>query len=461
MASTNKKTFTVFSEEKLAGGFGNRAAKQNYESDLNRLVLTCLLWEDNAYIDGNSIASQIAELVPKVNPEFVANLAVRARFEQKLRHIPLFLCREMAKYETHKPFVSSTLFKVIHRPDELSEFLSLYWKDNKRKTISAQVKKGLAAAFHKFNEYQLAKFNRDKDVKLKDVIKLCHPKPENEEQAALWKRLLNDELQTPDTWEVSYSKCKTTEEKKDVWERLIEEGKLGSFAFLKNLRNMISVGVNPKVIRNGLANLKQDMLLPIDFLKAQKFAPDYTRELENAMFSCAKKYKKLSGKTILVVDVSGSMAQQISSKSDFKRLDAAIAMTILVSEICENISIYVTAGSDSLRIHKTEKIKPYKGFALGDEILSKAENMGGGGIFTKQCINFIREKEKEDPDRIIVFSDSQDCDIDKSLPNPFGKKNYIIDVSSHKNGINYKGVWTSEISGWSEGFLSYITEIEN
>ena len=65
------------------------------------------------------------------------------------------------------------------------------------------------------------------------------------------------------------------------------------------------------------------------------------------------------------------------------------------------------------------------------------------------------------PDRIIIFSDSQDCDYpEKRVPQPFGIKNYIVDVLSNSHGINYDGVWTSEISGWSEHFLDYIFAYE-
>ena len=51
------------------------------------------------------------------------------------------------------------------------------------------------------------KYARDKAIKLRDVIRLAHPKPGSEEQSALWKRLVNDELKTPDTWEVAISAC--------------------------------------------------------------------------------------------------------------------------------------------------------------------------------------------------------------------------------------------------------------
>lgn len=94
--------------------------------------------------------------------------------------------------------------------------------------------------------------------------------------------------------------------------------------------------------------------------------------------------------------------------------------------------------------------------------MNTRRNIGGGGIFTRQCLEWCKEKFKgQNFDRIIIFSDSQDCDYpDKIIPKPFGKHNYIVDVSAHTRGVNYKGVWDAEISGWSEHFLTYIAALE-
>ena len=77
-------------------------------------------------------------------------------------------------------------------------------------------------------------------------------------------------------------------------------------------------------------------------------------------------------------------------------------------------------------------------------------------------LDWCREQFKgEKFDRIIVFSDSQDCDLPTNgKPQPFGTRNYICDVSAHTRGVNYKGVWTAEISGFSENFLTYIGAVE-
>src|ERR1700722_17965828 len=174
------------------------------EMQLRRTVLACLLWESQFYEDGVEIAGRIADLVPKVAIEKVAALAVEGRERMKLRHAPLLLVREMARHKTHRALVSETLGRVIQRADELAEFVAIYWKDG-RVPLSGQVKKGLAAAFPKFDEYQLSKYDRPGAIKLRDVLFLCHARPLDERQAQVWKKLIAGNLSAPDTWEVALS----------------------------------------------------------------------------------------------------------------------------------------------------------------------------------------------------------------------------------------------------------------
>src|SRR5262249_48300267 len=157
---------------------GARARNISVELQLRRSVLACMLWESQFYEDGAEIAARIAELVPKVAVENVAALAVEARERMKLRHVPLLLVREMARHASNGGLVADTLVRVMQRADELAEFLAIYWKDGKQ-PLSAQVKKGLAAAFTKFDAYALAKYDREGRVKLRDVLFLSHARPKD------------------------------------------------------------------------------------------------------------------------------------------------------------------------------------------------------------------------------------------------------------------------------------------
>lgn len=449
---------------RLAGGSGAAAAVQNAEQLLRRAVLANLLWEDVAYESGKGIAKEIARLVPHIDPIIVANLAIEARTEQKLRHVPLFLARELARnpftlegYQENGAIVAELLPRIILRPDELTEFLAIYWKDGKR-PIAAGVKRGLAAAFQRFNAYQLAKYDRDTEIKLRDVLFLVHARPKDSSQAGVWRQLVNKELPIPDTWETALS---SGADKRKTWERLLVDGRLGSLAFLRNLRNMEAAKVDTEIIRDAFDSLDTEWLLPLNFLAAAKAAPQWIRSIEDAMFRSLDQMPKLKGDTILVVDVSGSMHTPVSDKSEFSRLDAAAAMAIMAREVCEHVAIFVTAGNDSTRVHKTVELRSWRGFTLADNIRAASRTVGGGGIFTRQVLEYLK-KETGGADRTIIFSDSQDCDWPASrVPKPFTARNYIVDISANKRGVAYDGIWTAEISGWSERFLTYIQALES
>lgn len=455
----NIKPTSKFTDERLAGGSGALAAKQSNIALLKRLTLANLLWEDVAYCDGKKIAEEIERLIPLCSAEDVYTVALVARTLQKLRHTPLFLASEMCKYPEHRLFVRDLLPKIITRADMLTDFLSIYWKGGK-KPLANQAKKGLAAAFHNFNAYKFAKYDRDAAIKLRDVMFLVHPRPQDEKEAELFKMIASRTLPVPETWEAMLSAGK---DKKETWTKLITEDKIGGLAFLRNLKNMREADIDKKVIKYGFENLKASMLLPMNFLQAARMNPEFERDIEDAMIASWSNLPKIPGRTLFILDASGSMKwATISSKSKLTRFDAAKAMAMLAANQCEDFELVVTAGNDHAREHKSEVIKyPSKRFNLLKQIDKANGRVGGGGIFTRQCLEWSREQFTGEFDRIIVFSDSQDCDYpDKRVPKPFGKHNYICDVSSERHGVNYKGAWDAEISGFSEHFLTFIAAYE-
>ena len=406
------------------------------ELQLRRSVLACMLWEDQFYEDGVAIAGRIRELVAKVPAEKVAALAIEAREKMKLRHAPLLLVREMARLATHRHLVAETLTRVIQRADELTEFVAIYWSEGKQ-PLSAQVKKGLAAAFTRFDEYALAKYNRATPVKLRDVLFLSHAKPVDAAQAALWKRLVEGELATPDTWEVALS---SGADKREAWERLLSENKLGALALLRNLRNMAEAKVSEQAIRDGLARMKTERALPFRFIAAARYAPQWEPELEKAMFRALEGQSKLHGKTVLLVDVSGSMDVQLSRRSEMRRNDAAYGLAVLLREIAENVSIYTF--SDRL-----VRVPSRQGFALRDALNASQPH---NGTYLGQALKGIDEKY----DRLIVITDEQSHD---PVPNPKAR-GYMLNVASYQNGVGY-GSWM-HIDGWSDSVIEYIRAAE-
>lgn len=423
--------------DRVPNSVGTYVPKITPEQTLNRVVLASMLWEDQFYLDGKSHADLIKDLVGKVDADKVSELAIKARTDFKLRHIPLLLTRELARIGK---LSHSILNAVIQRPDEMGEFMSLYWKEG-RQPVSNQVKKGLATAFLKFNEYQLAKWNKNSAaVKLRDIMFLAHPKPQDALQEALFKRVANDELVTPDTWETQLS---AGADKKETFERLMAEKKLGALAFLRNLRNMVQAGVSEDTIRGYALTVNVDKVLPFRYIAAARILPQFEGMLEAMMFRSLDTEEKLPGKTILMVDVSGSMfGAKVSSKSDLDRFDAAAALAMLCRQVCEEVEIY-TFSYGSVRV------APRSGFALRDA-LYKSQNHGGTNLGSS-----LAEIAGSERDRIIVFTDEQSYDRPSS---PGCDKGYIVNVAAYENGVNHDS-WTT-ISGFSEAIIDYIREAE-
>jgi hypothetical protein len=438
MAKMNvwKRMFPVRTNE------GAVAQKVSAKLELRRTVLTCLLWEDSFYEKGSAIAARLTELVRQNKPEDVAALAREARDKMQLRHVPLFLVRELARRKGTGSLVADTLEHVIQRADELGEFVALYWM-HKKQPLSAGVKRGLARAFTKFDAYQLAKYNRESVVKLRDVLFLCHAKPKNEEQAAAWKKLVDGSLEAPDTWEVALSSRKG---KKETFERLLEEGKLGGMAVLRNLRLMTAAGVSQKLIRQRL-DKGVARALPFRFVTAARYAPKLEDALESAMLKGVAALPELIGSTGLLVDVSGSMNTALAKRSETTRMDAAAGLAILLREKAEEFAL--ATFSDSC-----VELPPRRGFALRDAIVKSQAN---SGTYLKRAMTHLsNQPDWKKLDRLIVITDEQSHD--GILP-AWTAQAYVVNAAPYKHGLSYGNGWT-HVDGWSERIVDYMIAVE-
>lgn len=408
---------------------------------LKRTVMACMLFEDNFYEDGMKAADRITQLCSECKCLDVLLLAFEAANKYHLRHIPLQMIVEALKLKDKSSHIAKMIYEIITRPDMMCDLLALYWKDGK-KPIPHQLKRGLARAFTKFDEYQLSKWNKDNPIKLRDVLFMVHAKPLNQEQAILWTRLVNNELKTADTWETRLS---AGEDKNESFKELLENHRMGKLAILRNLRNMANAGIEKSLVASELMrNLKE--MLPFQYLAAAKECPQWEDIIDPAMVvSCALK-PKLKGQTIVLIDVSGSMDSAISSKSKMMRLDAACGMAILLRECIDEIAIFTFSQSLVM-------VPPRHGMALRDAIINSQAH---GGTYLGNSIQVILN-QKYPFDRIIVITDEQSYDAIPTMPK---RKNYILNVAAYQNGIGNKNQWMT-ITGFSEASIDYIREIEN
>ncbi len=434
---------------------GGRATPASKLQELRRSVLTCMLWENSFYEKGSAVAERIEALVPEVPAQAVAALAVEARDKMGLRHVPLFLLGELSKVKGNGRVVEIALTHCIQRADELAEFLAIYWRKGKH-PIAAACKRALAAAFTKFSAYQLAKYNRDAAVKLRDVLFLCHAKPTTEEQAVLWKQLVDGTLASPDTWEVELSAGK---DKRETFERLMREEKLGGLAVLRNLRGMLDAGVDEELIRARLgAGIKR--AFPYRFVVAAKHAPRIEDAIEHAMLKAVEDVPGLPGHTGLLIDVSGSMDYVLNPKNESRttympcnvagatetsRIDVAAGLAILLREKAERVEVATFS-------HHVVGVPPRRGFALRDAIKNSQPH---ASTHLRAALEYLQPTWK-DFDRVIVITDEQSQD---GVAQAYSARPYIINVASNAHGVGYRNGW-QHIDGWSDQILTYIQALE-
>jgi hypothetical protein len=443
------KTNVVKRPVPVTNNQGGPAVNKGPEDSLMRTVGACMLWEDGFYEDGVTVADRIKTLVPQCRPEFVAATAVYARSTMQLRHAPLLVVREMVRHPEHKKLVGRLLPDVIQRPDEIAEFLAIYWKDEPDAPIAKQVKIGLGSAFKKFSAMQLSKWDKPGGVRLRDVMFLVHAKPSDASGVTkemrkayrtdtgsvdlkpgerLYHDLVNGLLPSAQTWEERLS---AGADPKATWEAMMLGNELGGLAFIRNLRNMEKVGVDKAIIREYAKVANVARILPYRFLAAARMVPSMEDVLEPMMFRALADKPKIGGKTAVLLDISGSMSAKLSTKSDLSRKDAALGLGILCREMFEDCTVF-SVSNDCVQV------PPRRGFASGTWLGKAVAKVNAQGF-----------------DRVIMLTDEESSD---KVPDARADKAYIINVASSKHGVG-RGKWLT-ITGFSEAVLDYIVMTE-
>lgn len=477
--------------------------------ELYSAVVTTMMAGDKFYESKDETLTRIKTLVKDISrsdPAFVAKLAVYAREKMHLRSVPLVLLVELDKCirGSAKPFVTKGLERAIQRPDEMTELLAYFSASHKKNGtkklsgLSHALRRGLATAFGKFDEYQLQKYNRPNAIRLRDVLFLSHPKPKDEAQADLWKRLVADELATPETWETELSAAgqkvqldaERTDVKREAWEKMIDGRKMGYMATLRNLRNILEVGVSPEHIQKVIALLTnkeavlKSKLFPFRFYSAARelesvdslFAPLILAALDTAMQHSAANIRGFSpnDRLHISVDTSGSMSAALSKMSTMKLQDVGLIMAMLLQEVSPMVEVSIF-GDTLKRVNLT------KGNILGNtDKLAKYSDMVGsstnGYLIPRDLID-----RKAVVDRVVVFTD---CQLYRSSHGGFwgapraesfetlwkryrkevapNAKLYIFDLAGYGNtpvSVNSDGVYL--ISGWSEKVFEVVEAYEN
>lgn len=461
--------FNTAQTNKTVNKCGHAAYKMRDKEKLVTQVLCSFFNESKFYGDNSAEMQETIKSVIKTDPKFVANLAVFARREFNMRSVSHVLTAYLAHEVEGKPYTKEVVKAVSLRGDDVTEIMACYLSMF-GKPVPNALKKGINDVLQGFDEYTLAKYKGDgKAVKMRDLLCLCRPTPQTKEQSEMWKRLLNNELETPYTWETELS---AKGNNKKTWETLIDSEKVGYMACLRNLRNILTA--NPSNVNKVLSYIenpnavRKSKQLPFRYLSAYRELENLGGSrvfdaLENAVEASIENMPKLEGTTVIAVDTSGSMSSVVSANSKVRCYEIAMMLGLVANKICDN-SIFYTFDT---------RIKKYS-FSKRNGILYTTLHCSSCGGGTDMYLPFEKViSENIKADRIIVISDNM-CNSGggyysrkpvQTLADEYRRKTgndiwvHAIDLQGYGTQ-QFHGAKTNIIAGWSEKVLEFITLAE-
>ena len=476
MAKFNEKN-----TKKIMNRGGFPAYVMGLREHLVTSVLTTLFGEPKFYGSTDGDILRLATTCAKIDPDFLCRLTCYARNENNLRSVSHILCCVIA-HEAHE-YTRVTVRNIVIRPDDMTEILACY-KKMYGKPFPNALKRELANVIQGFDEYQLAKYDRGGEIRLRDVLRITHPVPKDAQTEALFGKLLGGTLETPYTWETELS---AKGNKKEVWNELISSGKVGYMALLRNLRNIIRSGADLKPVLNVLSDperVKKSRQLPFRFysayltLQSQNImSADVHRALETAIEASVANMEIIPGRTLIAIDVSGSMGSRISKNSEVRCCDVASLLGALASRICEDAEVcyFDAAGSYSTNGRKGYTVKRYGKFDSILEICSGSRFYGGGTQMDLPMIYALEEDGSRDIkpfDRVIYFSDDE-CNsysrgLERTVQGLADKYRAEYNKDFWVHGVDMQGYGSQQfcgsqfnlIAGWSDSVLPFINLAE-
>ena len=435
---------------------GGRAFTQSAKLELASILITTFL-EDEFYRKEKATVARIRELMGKVEPEFSAKAALYARNTHGMRSVSHLVAGEIAKGVKGRTWTKTFFDRVVRRPDDALEILGYYLAVHGR-PVPNSLKKGLGAAFARFDEHQLAKYRRDHATfKLVDAVNLVRPPA----TPALTK-LVRGELAPAQTWETKLTQAGTADEaataKAEAWVQLVRERKLGYLALLRNVRNLLTHA--PDVIDELCAQLtnepaiRRSLVFPFQFLSAVEVlekgnlaGTDRVMEALNAAIDLSlANVPKFEGATLVALDCSGSMAGR-------PQTIGSLFAAVLVKAVGADLMVF----SDDAR---------YLTFNRRDTTLTSARRIAfasGGTNF-----NAVFQRANKAYDRIVFLSDMQGWIGGGAPLGPLADYQRRYEVRPRIYSFDLKGLGTLQfphervycLAGWSDRVFEIMQKLD-
>ena len=413
------------------------------------LAAVTSLNEDTFYETADNRAQRIQTLAASTeivnSPEWALGMVRWLRQEVGLRSIPSVVAISVVKARldagltgTNRQIIEAAISRLDEASDVLAGWMSLYGRN-----IPSCVRRGVADALRaRLSERSYLKWvgrMNAGSVTLRDVINLTHPKPKNSVQEALIKYALDEgygkkgddkqlptirayrqflaldrdaqirALTGPDAKDIIRKAALTHEViagaigtiPADVWETLVPE--MGYMALRMNLRRIEASGASRALIAtinerlSDVDEAAKSRTMPVAFYAAYKNAPlAFAAALQDAANASLENVPALKGRTLVLLDRSGSMSYPMSAKSSLSCQDTANVFASALAIRGE--SVRVVAFDDHM-----EDVK-----VASTDLLRVVDQMptARGCTYTPDAVAYAHKKG-EKYDRIIILTDEQ------------------------------------------------------
>ncbi|WP_072690737.1 TROVE domain-containing protein [Rhodococcus marinonascens] len=477
---------------------GGNGYTRDARSELFLLAVTNMVGENTFYEPEHDRDGRFVELVHEVtlsDPEWTARMIGWLRRDAHLRSAAVVAAAEFVRarlgagvHGRNRAVISSAL----ERADEPGEILA-YWISRHSRSIPKPVKRGVAdAAARLYSERSLLKWDSDaRDVRFGDVIELTHASPTAAWQSELFRHAIDRRqgrdnavpaglsmlceraalaalplekrravLRTPErlsaagmTWE-SLAGWLQGPMDSAAWQAMIPS--MGYAALLRNLRNFDESGIDDHIAERVATRIAdpgevaKSRQLPMRLLAAYRNAPSlrWGHALERALGASLSAVPSLPGRTLVLVDRSGSMFySRISARSELTRADAAAVFGTVLAARAERANL-VEFGTGSRYV--SFKHLP---------VLRVVDSFGNlGGTDTPSAVR----KYYRGHDRVVIVTDEQSTWGDSAKHVPADVPVYTWNVAGYRHGHGPTGTANRHtFGGLSDAGFSMIPLLEN
>lgn len=444
---------------------GGDASMYGKKARLMLLALNTFSGESTFYVNAADRDKELKDLAVKVgvaDPDWMKRFLPWLRNTANIRTSAITLAVGVAMIWRAPgvgiPGGRALVNSVLQRADEPGEALA--YAMTYGRNVPQSIKRGIAdAATRLYDEFSLLKWDKDSAaVRFGDVLELTHPDSVTPRQGRLFKYAIDvrhkrgnpdnfvslpmiasnkmvrdswnrDRVNIPTSeqlraagmnWEDVLSALGSKVDKKALWEALIPN--MGYMALLRNLRNMEQAGISGKAIKEVSDRLSdpeqvaRSKQFPMRLLSAYRniVGDAFKFPIEQALQHSLSNVPSLDGRTLILIDTSGSMNGQMSDKSQLKRWDAAVIFGLALAARCEDAQVVSFSDAQVGYSHwsgRSTSGTPSKMFPAikGETLLRGIERWNREGFFlgagtdTAGAVN----RHFSDHKRIIILTDEE------------------------------------------------------